>query len=355
LTTTDFERRIVQNDNHFELFGIVGSSPVFQAVLAFVARYAKSDAPVFVYGETGTGKELIARAIHYLSARREKPFVPVNCGALPETLVENELFGHARGAYTDARAEQKGLVALAQGGTLFLDEVDALSRHAQVALLRFLQERRYRPLGSDAAIDADLRIVAATNTDLTARVSDGSFRQDLLFRLDVAPVKLPPLRERGDDMHELADYFLKQFAERYGLKAPNLTPRVRAALSRYAWPGNVRELENAMHRATILAEDGALDHIPMGVLSESATSPVACSPDEQADYQGGLKCARSRFLKRFERDYLRWLLRDADGNISAAARLAGTERRHLGRMIKRLGLSAEAFRPGAVGARSDTA
>ena len=332
-------------DKCFEPLGIIGSSPLFLDVLAFVGRYARCDVPVFVYGETGTGKELVARAIHYLSERRKKPFVPVNCGALPESLVENELFGHTRGAYTDARAEQKGLVSLAQGGTLFLDEVDTLSRHAQVALLRFLQERRFRPLGSDAVVDADVRIVTATNADLGALISDGSFRQDLLFRLDVAPIKLPPLRERGDDIFELADFFLKQFAEHYGRKTPRLSAVMRASLARYDWPGNVRELENAMHRATILDDGGVLDHIPMGVLSETCRlTPCDKIPDECAEYLGGLKSARSRCLERFERCYLQWLLREATGNISCAARKAGTERRHLGRMIKRAGLSAAEFR-----------
>ncbi len=325
--------------------GLIGESPVFREVLATVARFAACDVPVLIYGETGTGKEMIARALHYQGPRRNRPFVPVNCGALPDALVENELFGHSRGAYTDARVQQKGLVALAEGGTLLLDEVDSLSHRAQVALLRFLQDRQYRPLGAEYPVKADVRIVAATNADLGSLIGKGVFRQDLLFRLDVAPVRLPPLRERGDDVVLLAEYFLGLFAKQYRRSQPVLEHDIRQALTAYGWPGNVRELENTMHRVAILSERGHIESLPLGILSHSApvASRVAPSPPDM-DYGGGLRSARARHQARFEDGYLRWLLGQTGGNISAAARTAGTERRHLGRMIRRAGLSAEAFR-----------
>ncbi|MEX2631472.1 MAG: sigma 54-interacting transcriptional regulator [Tistlia sp.] len=347
----------------FRDLGIVGASPSFRRILAFVARYAVCDVPVLIYGETGTGKELVARALHYLSGRRERPFVPVNCGALPDSLLENELFGHSRGAYTDARAQQKGMVALAEGGTLLLDEVDALSCRAQVALLRFLQDRRYRPLGAEATVQADVRIVAASNADLRCLVEAGTFRQDLLFRLDVAPVEVPPLRAREDDVLLLAEHFLLRFARQYGRLPARLGPDLRRTLLAHSWPGNVRELENVMHRAAILAEEGRLDALPLGVLAgigraaplavadgrgaggAEEVGPEAAAPSsDEGDYDGGLKRAKARCLREFERRYLEWLLCRTRGNVSAAARTAGTERRHLGRMIKRAGLSPEMFR-----------
>jgi DNA-binding NtrC family response regulator len=325
----------------FAELGIIGDSPAFRRVLELVGRYAAFDAPVLISGETGTGKELIARAVHYLGARHDAPFIPVNCGALPETLLENELFGHVRGAYTDARGEQKGLVAQAQGGTLLLDEVDALSARAQVALLSFLQERQYRPLGSERMLSADVRIIAATNADLSALIGEGGFRTDLLFRLDVATVRVPPLRERPDDIPLLSRHFLGRYARQYGRPMPLLSAQVCAVLAGHDWPGNVRELENAMHRAVILAADELVADLPLGTLARPAPA------DDRATqcFDGGLKQARAREIESFERRYLGWLLDRTRGNIAAAAREAGTERRNLGRILKRLGLEAGAYRP----------
>ncbi|WP_200808416.1 sigma 54-interacting transcriptional regulator [Tistlia consotensis] len=341
----------------FSDLGIVGRSPSFLRIQTSVARYAECDVPVLIHGETGTGKELVARALHYLSGRRDRPFVPVNCGALPDSLVENELFGHRRGAYTDARAEQRGMVALAEGGSLLLDEVDALDRRAQVTLLRFLQDRQYRPLGAEALVQADVRIVAASNADLKGLVEAGAFRQDLLFRLDVAAVEVPPLRERGDDVLLLAEHFLDRYARQYQRRPPTLGPAARLLLLGHDWPGNVRELENAMHRAAILADQGRLDELPPGVLPEPGQTAAteAGAAVEDPDYRGGLKRAKARCLQQFERRYLEWLLCQTRGNVSAAARTAGTERRHLGRMIKRAGLSAEMFRGAEADASSGRA
>ncbi len=327
-------------------FGIVGRSPAFVHTLRLMRRYAEFDAPVLISGETGTGKELFARAIHYLGRRGGGPFVPVNCGALPDTLLEDELFGHIRGAFTDARGDRKGLVGQAEAGTLFLDEIDALTPRAQVAVLRFLQERQYRPLGSERPLEADVRIVAATNADLSALIGAGGFRTDLMFRLDVATLRIPPLRERPDDVPLLAHHFLHHYAERYRRAVPALSESVRAELAAHSWPGNVRELENAMHRAVILAVAGKVQSLPLGMLA-AAPAPAPGSAAAEPFLLGlGLKEARAREVEKFERRYLGWLLDQTQGNIAAAARHAGTERRNLGRIIKRLGVAAEDYRPG---------
>ncbi len=341
------------NGKLFQDLGIVGTSPAFLRVLDLVGRYASCDVPVLIHGETGTGKEVMARALHYLSARHDRPFVPINCGALPDSLIENELFGHSRGAYTDARAPQKGLVAQAAGGTLLFDEIDTLSRKSQVTLLRFLQDRKFRPLGSDTTEQADIRVIAATNADIGTLIGEGSFRQDLLFRLDVAPLCIPPLRGRVADIPLLARHFSARFAGEYGVPVPRFGEGVEQTLMRYTWPGNVRELENTMHRAVILAEDGVMRTVTMGVLARTQSESHDAVPDatmsdmvSEIDFSAGMKQARARCLARFERSYLQWLLAQTSGNISEAARSAGAERRHLGRMIKRSGLSADAFRSG---------
>lgn len=325
---------------------MIGRAPAFRRALELMHRYAGFDAPVLITGETGTGKELFARAIHHLGSRSTGPFIPVNCGALPDSLLEDELFGHLRGAYTDARADRDGLIAQAQGGTLFLDEVDALTARAQVALLRFLQDRRYQPLGGASVRDADIRIVASTNSDLAALVKDGGFRGDLLFRLDVATLQVPPLRARLEDVVLLAKHFLGQFAARYDMAVPTLSAQVETALIAYGWPGNVRELENTMHRALILAEQHNVDRLTLGVL---ATQEEAGLVDDQADpapFSGGLKAARARQCRSFDRRYVSWLLDRTNGNVAAAAREAGTERRNLGRILKRLGVEPDGFREG---------
>jgi DNA-binding NtrC family response regulator len=325
--------------------GMIGRSPAFLSALDELVRFARADVPVLILGETGTGKELAARAVHYASGRRAGPFIPVNCGALPDSLLESELFGHRRGAFTDARDARKGLVAHARGGTLLLDEVDSLSPRAQVALLRFVQEGRFRPVGADLEETTDVRIVAAANADLSDLAARGRFRQDLLFRLDVALVKLPPLRERVEDILLLARHFLSLLAARHRMEEPRLTPENETQLIDYHWPGNIRELENAMHRALLLAEDGVIgDALKVGerVRSDSATADANCP---QANLAGGLKAARLRHAREFEHAYLVRLLAMTEGNVSAASRFAGAERRHLGRLIRRHGIDPDSFRP----------
>jgi DNA-binding NtrC family response regulator len=314
---------------------MLGSSPGFLAAKARLVRFSTCDEPILIEGETGTGKELAARAVHYSSDRRDMPFVPVNCGSLPDGLVENEFFGHARGAFTDARDEQPGLVALAHRGTLFLDEIDTLSGKAQVFLLRFLQDGVYRKVGSTISHTADVRIVAATNASLAALSQSGIFRSDLLFRLRVLHVRLPPLRERPEDVPELAEHFLRQCAQRLRQAAKTLDADVLASMQAYPWPGNVRELENMVWRAFLLAEGPriGLDAVPeLAPATRDAATPAAL-------YDLRFSQAKAVAISQFEAGYLARVMGRAGGNVTAAAKLAGTERRYLGRLLKKHGLA----------------
>jgi transcriptional regulator with PAS, ATPase and Fis domain len=310
---------------------LVGESEPFLRLLRGSERIARhGTAAVLIHGETGTGKELIARTIHYLSERREYPFVPVNCGALPEALAENELFGHRAGAFTHAAREAVGLVRLSHEGTLFLDEVDSLPPKVQVALLRFLQDGRFRPLGAGREEHANVRIIAASNRRLQDAVEDGSFRADLFYRLNVLSLEIPPLRARGDDALLLAEHFLREYARRYSMPFKPLDAATLAWFARYSWPGNVRELENLLQREFLLAEGAELGIAPPAVagLQSPKSSPV---PVRNESYQE----AKSRALEVFDRDYLQRVLRESGGNVTKAARLAGKERRAFGKLLKR--------------------
>lgn len=310
---------------------LIGESFSFREALRRIERIAPYDVPVLVEGETGTGKELAARAMHALSPRRRRAFVPLNCGTLPDALIESELFGHTKGAFTDAREAKGGLVAAAEGGTLFLDEVDSLSSRGQVALLRLLQDREYRPVGGRTPLRADIRIVAATNTGLEAAVSRGCFREDLLFRLRVLTVTMPPLRERSEDVKLLARSFLARFAADYGRPVPHLTAETESAIAAYAWPGNVRELENRLLSAFLLAEPEATLRLP-------GVEPGRCPEDK-----GLFREARARSIADFERRYLTALLRRVGGNMSRASREAGKERSSLIRLVRKHGLKRDDF------------
>lgn len=332
--------------------GLIGGASTFVRALEDLARFAAADVPVLIVGETGTGKELAARAVHYLSRRAAGPFVPVNCGAMPERLFENELFGHSKGAFTDAGEAQTGLIAHAEGGTLLLDEIDSLDNHSQAALLRFLQDRHYRPLGAGSDREADVRIVASSNACLNACAAIGTFRRDLLFRLDVAQVRLPPLRERREDILPLARNFLARIAGSNRTDPPSIGAKVAASLLAYAWPGNVRELENVIHRALLLAQ-GAPEILRAPPVTDDPADPPLLAATVAADcgdaggsseFSGTLKEERARLNAAFERHYLSWLLFHTAGNVAAASRQAGTERRHLGRMIQRHGIDAKTFR-----------
>ena len=306
---------------------MIGSSLAFRIADALIEKISVYDAPVLIEGETGTGKELAARAIHYRGARAGRPFVPVNCGALPDALIENELFGHRRGAFTDARDDKPGLVELARGGTLFLDEVDALTPKAQVTLLRFLQDQQFRPLGGRREEQADVRIITASNRVLERQVDAGAFRLDLLYRLKLLHLTLPPLRERGTDIALLAEHFVHTCSARYGKPALPIDPQTHAWLERHPWPGNIRELENLIQRAFLLAEGESIS-LPAPPMALAAAGPAAAPVLNYRE-------AKTRAVAEFESRFLVKLIGQANGNVSAAARLSGTERRHLGRLLKK--------------------
>lgn len=253
------ENRLLKETSGFEFTGVVGASPAMREVYDTIRKVAATPSTVLVTGESGTGKELVARAIHLGSDRRERPFVAVNCAALNEGVLESELFGHEKGAFTGALAQRVGRFELASGGTLFLDEVGEVPQAIQVKLLRVLQEREIQRVGSSHNVRVDVRLVAATNRDLEEGVAKGSFRKDLFYRLNVVPLKLPPLRERREDLPVLAKHFLEKFARESGKKTSGFTDAAILAMNAYGWPGNVRELENVIERAVVLSEGGAID------------------------------------------------------------------------------------------------
>ena len=311
---------------------LVGESPSFLTVVESIPLVARCDSSVLISGETGTGKEVIARAIHYLSPRSRKPFLAVNCGAIPIELVENELFGHERSAFTGALSRQDGVVQEAEGGTLLLDEVDSLPLLAQVKLLRFLQEKEYRPLGSSRTRKADVRVLAAANGDLESAVREGRMRQDLYYRLNVLPLRLPPLRERREDIPRLALHFLDRF--RGGRAAPGFSPQALQALLGHDWPGNVRELEHVIERAAVLAQEEGLIRERHILLPR----PAGCDAAES------FQQAKARVVARFEADYIRDLLLAHQGNISHAARAADKNRRAFWELIRKHRIDVRSFR-----------
>lgn len=324
---------------------MLGKSQAIEAVRVQLQRYAACDVQVLIEGETGTGKEVAAREIHYASARRDLPFVPVNCGAIPDSLFENELFGHDRGAFTDAKIAQAGLVDHARGGTLFLDEVDALSSKGQVALLRFLQDSEYRPVGSGATRTSDARIIAATNACLARQVEAGRFRRDLQYRLNALYLELPPLRARNGDIQLLADYFLCSVATRLRGPTKHWGDAAIQALNAYAWPGNVRELDNIALRAYVSTEADVISLGDLAAVEPAFGDPQPVPRRRANEPEMGFSAAKSRAIHQFERDYLSQLMRRAHGNVSAAARLSGTERRQLGKLLVKHGIEAKPFRP----------
>jgi DNA-binding NtrC family response regulator len=312
---------------------MVGGSPAYRELTALVARIAQYDVPVLIEGETGTGKELAARAIHYNSPRQAHPFVPVNCGAIPDSLFESELFGHRRGAFTDARDDQPGLVVLAHRGTLFLDEVDSLSPKGQVSLLRFLQDQQYRPVGGRAVVQGDVRLIAASNRNLSELCAAGQFRDDLLYRLKLMYVRVPPLRERVGDAALLAHHFVVLGSRRFGKLQKPISAATLDWFDRYAWPGNVRELEHLIYREFLM-----LDGPEIAIAAPAVLVPNALSPD--LTYRE----AKAAAIEAFERQFLTTLMARADGRISVAARMVRTERRHLGRLLKRYQIAADRVR-----------
>jgi len=325
---------------------LIGKSPAFLHALSLIERMARYDVPVLIQGETGSGKELAARAIHYHSARCNAPFVAVNCGAIPDTLIESELFGCERGAFTDARQARLGLIAAAEEGTLFLDELDSLPPRAQVSLLRFLQDYTYRAVGGTRETSGNVRIIAAASPRLHRLLETGEFRDDLAFRLSVLLLDMPPLRQRTGDARLLAEHFIARHARQHGIAPRTLHRESVDWLGQYAWPGNVRELDNRVQRALLLSDDAVLRLAPQDA-APAAVPPVAARPEPSA----ALLCfneAREHALHHFERSYLEHLMLAAAGNVTHAARLAGKERRCLGKLLKKHGIDRAGFHGPAV-------
>ena len=309
-----------------ELYGlenVIARSPAMQRLFQQVAQIADSDATVLLTGETGTGKEVLARVLHANSRRSKGPFVALNCAAISETLFESELFGHIRGAFTNAVAAKRGLFQSANGGTLFLDEIAEMSLPMQVKLLRAVQEREVREVGAEYATKVDVRIITATNKDLAESVKAGTFRHDLYYRVSVVPLALPPLRERKDDIPLLAQHFLKQSAKRSNKDVRGFTPAAMHRLMVYPWPGNVRELENAVEKAVVMSRQDMV--LPEFLPTAGATSDIGLKPLTEAK-------------EDFERTYLRNVLQMTGGNISRAAQFAGRYRADFYKMLKKYGL-----------------
>ncbi|HEY0405828.1 MAG TPA: sigma 54-interacting transcriptional regulator, partial [Pyrinomonadaceae bacterium] len=322
------ENRRLRDDNQLE-HNMVGESKAMREVYQFIARVAPTDSTVLITGESGTGKELAARAIHLNSLRRTKPFIAVNCAALTETLLESELFGHEKGAFTGAIAQKKGKIEIADGGTLFLDEVGEMAPILQAKLLRVLQEREFERVGGTRTIKVNLRLIAATNRNLEEAIRDGQFRQDLYYRLNVVSIEMPALRERGEDVILLARYFADKYGEKCNRRVKGISAEARSRLSNYDWPGNVRELENAVERAVVLGTTERIlpEDLPEAVLETEASSAVA-----SAKYHEAVVEAKKRLIVN--------AIEQTSGNYTEAAKLLGVHPNYLHRLIRNMNLKS---------------
>jgi DNA-binding NtrC family response regulator len=329
------ENRLLQRElrSKYRFENVIGTSPALRSVLDVVAKVAETDSTVLITGESGTGKELIARALHYNSRRAERRLVTVNCGAIPEELLESELFGHVRGAFTSAVSQREGRFALADGGTIFLDEIGDMSPNLQVKLLRVLQDRTFEPVGSSKSITVDVRVVAATNQDLERAIREGRFREDLYYRLNVIPIEVPPLRQRRDDIPLLAQHFLDVMHHEKGTRVDSITDAALALLCRYDWPGNVRELENLIERVSVLRGEGEIrpEDLPAALRGHGGPAGTAPTiPESGLDFR--------EVVDRFESELIRQALEQTQGNKNRAAQLLGLNRTTLLEKIKKKGL-----------------
>ncbi|WP_456393503.1 sigma-54-dependent transcriptional regulator [Persephonella sp.] len=300
---------------------IIAESPQMKSILETAKKIAPFDTTVLITGESGTGKEMIARFIHKNSLRKDRPFVAINCGAIPPELLESELFGYKKGAFTGANTDRKGLIEEAEGGTLFLDEIGELPLNLQVKLLRVLQENEIKPLGSSRPKKINVRFIAATNRDLKKMVEEGKFREDLYYRINVLPIHIPPLRERKEDIIPLARFFIKKYCSKYGIQPKNLSRRAIEELLSYPFKGNVRELENIIERSVLIHEGDVIEEIPLPV-SKRYTTPQELKPFKQAK-------------EEFEKNYLENLLKQTNYNIAQASKISGITRAQIYRMIKK--------------------
>jgi DNA-binding NtrC family response regulator len=309
---------ISERDAEFNHYGIVGRSRAMEDVISRAELVAQTKSTVLITGETGTGKEMVARLIHHRSAQREMPLIKVNCAAIPETLLESELFGHVRGAFTGATMTKRGKFALADGGSIFLDEIGTLTPAVQSKLLRVLQEREFEPLGAERTQHVDVRVIAATNRDLKQMVSDGRFQEDLYYRLNVIPIPIPPLRDRREDVRILVDHFVEKHRQRTGKRIDRVDDVVVKALERYEWPGNVRELENTIERAVVLSTDSVIASAAISLLGATSTP------------SSGLPSLRlHQNLEWVERETIRRALDQAGGVKKDAAEAMGISQRAL--------------------------
>jgi DNA-binding NtrC family response regulator len=333
------------------LMNIIGESPAIKKVRFLISTHSRYDAPVLVTGETGTGKELAARGLHYSGSRAAKPFVAINCATLTDDLFMSEVFGHIKGSFTDAKKDKKGLLVAANKGTLFLDEIDSLSLKSQAALLRFLQEKEYRPVGSEVTHQADVRLIASANCNLEERIHDGGFRADLYYRLYILSVHMPPLRHREGDISILIDHFVAQFDHQYNIGFKTISPRLLTMLNQFSWPGNVRELENLIHRLYLCSTDNVIDveSLDDGSLSQIVNSSASVNsentkvaantqrPQRSFLVVDGYDFSRDKrvAVEQFEQEYVEHVMMKAKRSVTLAAKMCGKERRAFGKLVKK--------------------
>lgn len=341
------EQRILQrnlfqsqsiNDDFFLKSNFLGRSPAYIETINTIKQVSKANVTVFIKGETGTGKELTARAIHYLSSRRKEPFIPINCGAFNDDLVLSELFGYEKGAFTGANKAKEGLLKIANHGTIFLDEIDSLSKKAQVSLLRYLQDSEIRPIGSNNIEKVDVRVIAASNKSLSALITEGEFREDLFYRLDVLTVVLPPLNQRDEDIQLLAQFFLAQLALSNNNQAKYFNANLINMMQEYQWPGNIRELENFVKRAYFLSKEETIDNETLLLKEDKHLSKLV-----RCQFTRSFNEEKQGVISKFEKEYLNITLLKTKGNISRAAMIAEKERRSFCRLMKKHGLERQHY------------
>ncbi len=339
-----FEKRRLQQENlnlksevssKYRFENIIGSSPQMQNVYRLVAKCAPTNSTVLLRGESGTGKELIARAIHYNSLRKDKAFVPIDCGSLSEQLLESELFGHVKGSFTGAVANKQGLFEVADGGTLFLDEIGNISLSTQAKLLRIIQEREFKAVGDTRIRAANIRLISATNRDLKAMVAEGSFREDLYYRLNIFPIEIPPLRNRREDIPALAFHFLKLFGEELGKEMVEFSVEAMNMLVNYNWPGNVRELENTIHRAVILATDKVIRQGHLVTIIDMGAALDSHVPKTSDELKQVKKLAREKSVKNIEKLFVLEALKRNEWNVTKSAEETGMQRTNFQALMKK--------------------
>ncbi len=331
---------------------IIGASPQMQAVYGLIAKCAPTNSTVLITGESGTGKEMIARAIHYNSLRKEQPFVTVDCNTLSESLLESELFGHLKGAFTGAVTNKRGMFDIANNGTLFLDEFGNIPLSTQAKLLRVIQEREFRAVGSTTTQKTNVRLITATNCDLKAMVDQGSFREDLYYRINVFPIQAPALRTRRDDIPALAFHFIRQFCSELGKPVCEISEAAMSLLLNYDWPGNVRELENTMQRAVILSSDHMIRQAHLADIMESMSGPVLDVPRTSDDLKRVKKIAREKSVEAIERAFIEETLKRNDSNVTRSAEETGMQRANFQALMKKYGIRVRDTHFGPEGPKS---